>query len=83
MITRYKFICEEKTEQINGYKICFKPVTHGSSENESFFKWTPFGSVEIRLIDEDIAELFNVGEDYYFDFSSAKITDCDEMDLED
>ena len=72
MTTRCKFKCEEKTEQVNGYKICFKPVTHGSPENESFFKWTPYGSMEIGLISAYTADMFNVGEDYYFDISSAK-----------
>ena len=72
MTTRCKFKCEEKTEQINGYKICLKPVTHGSPENESFFKWTPYGSMDIGLLSTYVADMFNVGEDYYIDISSAK-----------
>lgn len=71
MLTRCKFKCEEKTEQINGYKVCFKPVTHGSPENESFFKWTPYGSMEIGLVNNETAKLFDVGRDYYFDISCA------------
>ena len=50
MTVRAKFKCIELTQTENGEKIKLIPVTSGSKENESFFKWTPYGSIEIGTI---------------------------------
>ncbi len=62
-MVRAKFIVEVVTESLQGKTIKLSPVTSGSEENKTFFKWTPFGSIEIGTI--------NVKE-YYVDFSAAE-----------
>lgn len=71
-MTRCKFICESKTQNRNGHSIKLVPVTHGSAENESFFKWTPYGSLEIGTINDEAAAQFVPGKEYYIDMSPAE-----------
>lgn len=71
-MVRCKFRCESKTETTNGFKIEMVPVTSGSPENDSFFKWTPYGKLEIGTINEDSAKQFEVGKEFYIDIAVAK-----------
>ena len=68
---RAKFICESKTATESGISVKLAPVTGGSIENESFFKWTPFGSLEMGLLSPDTAA-FEPGKSYYVDLSPAE-----------
>jgi hypothetical protein len=70
-VTRCKFVCESKTERENGFEIKLAPVTHGSPENESFFKWTPYGKMEFGTINEEAAKQFKPGKEYYLDITEA------------
>lgn len=71
---RCKVICNEvaKTAFKNGttvekgFKARFSPVYGGSPENDTFFKYTPSGSIELSTIRED---LFEAGQEYYLDFT--------------
>jgi len=69
---RAKFLCVSKTVDMDGkgksYKFKFYPVTSGSKENETFFKYTPSGSLEIGVTATDV---FEVGQEYYLDFNKA------------
>jgi len=74
--TRAKFKCVgvEKTTHWDSskgflYKAKFNAVTGKSEENESFFAATPSGSIEISTMREDH---FEVGKNYYVDFSPAE-----------
>lgn len=70
---RAKFVVSEKTEYAGGQspvRVVLQAVTSGSPENESFFKWTPSGKIEMSVKPEVAAEL-KVGEPYYVDFTSA------------
>lgn len=69
---RAKFECVEKTENTSGYTIEMYPVTGGSPENESFYKYTPAGSVKLSTINNEAAAAFIVGQSYYLDFSPAE-----------
>lgn len=51
--------------------ISFTPVCDGSEENKSFFRSTPCGSINIGTINADAAKQFEVGKDYYVDFTPA------------
>lgn len=68
---RAKFKCTSKTLEENGARIKLEPVVGGSKENESFFKWTPYGSVEIGLVNPETAESFIPGRTYYVDFTET------------
>lgn len=74
MNIRAKFKCTSVTKDLDGwqkdskfqYKYRFGAVTSGSKENETFWKYTPSGAIEITGIRDD---LFVVGEEYYVDFT--------------
>lgn len=63
-----------KTEQPNEdwYTVILRPVTYGSEENESFYRWTPGGEIGLQLVREDTAQQFEVGKEYYVDFTPAQ-----------
>lgn len=71
MKTRCKFVCVGKTETLNGYQIEMRPVTTGSPENETFFRFTPHGDMKIGLVSAETARGFVVGKQYYLDISPA------------
>jgi hypothetical protein len=70
-MVRAKFKCVEKTQMESGEKIKLHPVTGGSPENENFFKWTPFGQIEIGILNENASKEFEVGQEYLVDFTKA------------
>ena len=67
--TRAKFKCTSVTVTEIGSTILLEPVTQGSPENENFFKWTPFGKIEIGTINPSVT--FNPGKEYYVDFNQV------------
>lgn len=40
-------------------------------ENTKFWTATPSGSLELGMINEETAKLFEIGKEYYVDFSDA------------
>jgi hypothetical protein len=85
LMTRAKFQCSNKTittdsgwdylENASTTKevanIELLPVTGGSEENKSFFKSTPNGKIELRVLNLAAAEMFEIGKEYYVDFTVA------------
>ena len=71
MTVRAKFKVESVSNTVNGASIELKPVTCGSPENESFFKWTPWGDIKIGTINAAAAEQFKPGTEFYVDFTPA------------
>lgn len=69
---RAKFKCSSKTEYPHGYKVELDPVTQGSEENEKFFKYTPYGKLEIGTINPEVASQIEVGKEYFIDISLAE-----------
>lgn len=73
MSVRAKFKVVSVTESEGGMKsVKLQPVTGGSPENESFFKWTPMGSIEIGTLNADAAARFVPGKQMYVDFTAAE-----------
>ena len=70
-MVRAKFVVAEVTRTTSGEKVVLMPVTGGSKENESFFKWTPSGKIEMGIINPDIKE-FNPGDEFYVDFTKIQ-----------
>ena len=72
MSVRAKFEVESVTETKGGsFSVKLNPVTSGSPENDSFFKWTPYGKIEIGTINKDAAAQFVPGSQFYVDFTAA------------
>jgi hypothetical protein len=44
------------------------PVTSGSEENQSFWKATPSGKLELGCINPAAAEQFTLGGEFYLEF---------------
>lgn len=71
MKVRACFTLNEKIQTRDGYRLTFAAVHGGNKETEQFFKYTPYGSLEMGTINDDAAASFDVGEDYYLDFTVA------------
>jgi hypothetical protein len=41
-------------------------------ENDSFFKATPSGNIGLGVVNEEAASQFEVGKEYYVDFTPAE-----------
>lgn len=67
MAVRAKFKCIEN----DGENVSLEVVTSGSGENDSFFKWTPYGQLKMGTVNENAAKQFEVGKEYYLDFTPA------------
>lgn len=70
-MTRAKFLCVSKTIQGAGENqqnsFTFTPVTGGSDENKSYWKWTPSGKLEFNCLNPAVD--FEPGKEYYLDIS--------------
>jgi hypothetical protein len=69
--TRAKFSCVEIVRVADSDTITFRPVISGSAENREFFKWTPAGSIVLGVVGSAVSRQFEVGRDYYVDFTPA------------
>lgn len=68
---RCKFKLTSKTQLEEGYQLNFIVVYANSPDNEKYFKYTPSGTINISLINEDTANKFTPGKEYYLDFIEA------------
>lgn len=71
MSVKAKFKVIEKTLTEQGERIKMLPVVGGSPENDSFFKWTPYGTLDMGTINPEAASQFEVGKEYYLTFEKA------------
>jgi len=67
-MTRAKFVCVDVSEENDGQRAKFEAVTSGSEENDRFFDFTPYGSLDMGTVH---GKLFEIGKEYYLDFSEA------------
>lgn len=72
MKVRACFTLDEKTQTRDGHRLKFNAVTSGNSEAEKFFKYTPYGSLEMGTINDDAAAMFVPGKQYYLDFTPVE-----------
>jgi hypothetical protein len=68
-MVRAKFKVDERAENVGGGVVRMSPVTSGSDENKNFFKWTPFGKLEMGTINEEALKEFKPGQEFYVDFT--------------
>jgi hypothetical protein len=71
MTVRAKFRVESVTRTTSGSTINMQPVISGSPENESFYRYTPGGSLLLSTVNEEAAKQFEPGREYYLDFTPA------------
>jgi len=55
-----------------GTVIKLSPVMSDSDENKEFYKYKPSGSIELGTVNEAAAENFEIGKEYYVDFTKAE-----------
>ena len=53
------------------HTVRLSPVVGGSTENEQFYAATPGGSMELGTVSDDAAKNFELGAEYYIDFTKA------------
>jgi hypothetical protein len=68
-MVRAKFKVYSVTDYGDQGKVVLEPVTHGSKENDEFYKWTPNGMIELNTVSKSAAEYFQAGKEYYVDFT--------------
>jgi hypothetical protein len=56
----------------NDGNVTLEVVTSGSKENEDFWKYTPSGLIQMGIDNEDALKHFEVGKEYYVDFTPAE-----------
>lgn len=82
MSVRAKFYVGEKAVRSNhpnpnypvqtSDTVTLYPVINGSEENKSFFQYTPSGKIELGIVNAEAAKQFEVGKEYYIDFTPAE-----------
>lgn len=72
MNVRAKFRVNSIETDVNGSTVKMSPVTSGSDENKTFFKWTPSGDLRMGVVNPEVAEVFKPGVEFYVDFTPAK-----------
>ena len=73
MKVRAKFKCIEISKRSGDSNVVkFHPVTSTSPENSEFFKWTPYGIVEMGTINDNVIGFFEIDKEYYLDFTKAE-----------
>lgn len=66
-MVRAKFKCTQK----EGNQLKLEVIYSGSEENELFWKYTPAGQIQMSVDNEKAQEQFEVGKEYYVDFTPA------------
>ncbi|QYR20811.1 hypothetical protein KZ483_24130 [Paenibacillus sp. sptzw28] len=66
-MVRAKFKCWSN----HGGVVTLHPVTDGSEENKTFWKYTPGGQITLTITNPDAVNQFEPGKEYYVDFTSA------------
>jgi len=70
-MVRAKFKVERLVLNPDGGEVTMNVVTMGSQENEKFFRWTPFGSIQMGTINKEAIKEFEVGKEFYVDFTEV------------
>lgn len=73
MTIKAKFKCTSVTKIEGGSEVVsMSPVTSGSgSDNKSWSKYTPSGSLSMSITAEGAVGIFEPGKEYFLDFTPA------------
>lgn len=69
---RAMFNLDEKIQTRDGFRLKFSAVCGDSALAEEYFKWTPYGQIEMGTINAAAASMFHPGKSYYLDFTAAE-----------
>ena len=73
MNIRAKFQVESVTIHTHGEAVKMNAVCYdGTAENASFSQYTPTGSFEMSVTNENLFGVFKPGQEYYLDFTPAE-----------
>lgn len=72
MAVRAMFTLDEKIQTRDGFRLKFSAVVGDSELAERYFKWTPYGTLEMGTVNADAAAQFEPGKSYYLDFSAVE-----------
>lgn len=53
-------------------RVRLEAVTSGSPENESFFRWTPAGTIDLQIVNLAALDQFTEGQEVFVDFTPAE-----------
>jgi hypothetical protein len=71
-MVRAKFRVTSLTKYEGGTsEIKLTPVSTGSEENKRFWTYTPSGIITFSCVNEEAVKEFEVGKEYYVDFTPA------------
>ena len=71
-MVRAKFVVDKISKTRHGYgEITMSPVTGESEENKQFWQYTPSGSISLNVTNNSALEKFEIGKEYYVDFTEA------------
>jgi hypothetical protein len=68
---RAKFAVTSVEEFSGGKNVRFSAVTTGSDENKSWSQYTPSGELTMGITNPAAEQFFEVGQEYYLDFTKA------------
>ncbi len=68
-VQSYETSLSHQGEELRTVKL--NAVIDGSPENKEFFKWTPSGSISIGMLAASTWKNFELGKEYYVDFTTA------------
>ena len=68
MRAKYKVDSVTVTDQ-NMELIKFSAVTDGTKKDNTFHKWTPYGTMDITITNQDLFGKIKPGQKYYLDFT--------------
>lgn len=69
-VNSYETRLDRGTEELRTIKM--SPVVDGSEENKKYFKYTPYGQIEIGTLNQAAWEQFPLGAEMYVDFTPVK-----------
>lgn len=72
MTIRAKMKVEQKIQTTYGHGVKLTAVYGDSPENKAFFAATPSGNVEMAMVKPEVAAAFELGKEYYVDFTPAE-----------
>jgi hypothetical protein len=73
MRTRCKFKCDSVTDHGEAKSVVLTPVTSGSDENKTFWKYTPGGRFEMTWVNPNVG--FKPGKEYFIEIEEAGVSE--------